>query len=77
MILQLVSKTSVDEIPTFQGGSVKIRIIEQKEQRQERRDRNTDQHLEGHSVSTESIPIYSPHFIQKGTGEATGFINMI
>ena len=84
MILQLVSKTSLDEIPTFQGGSVKIRINEQKEQRQERRDRNTDQHQEGNPVHTEfhiHPPLFSTclfiYFTPEGEGEAIDCLNRI
>lgn len=40
-------KISLDEIHTFQGRSMRIRIIKQKEQR-EIRGRNIEQHQEGH-----------------------------
>lgn len=74
-----MSKTSLDEIHTFQGSSVRFRIIKQKEQRYERNERQKHRTASRGKFSEYSAFIFQIliYFTPKGEWEAINFINMI
>lgn len=73
-------KASFNQTRTFQGRSVKVRIIKQKERDIGDIETETEQHHGGHSVNPESTSFIVHtllYFTPKGRGEVTDFINTV